>query len=108
MALYTSPVLLAELARVLGRAKFLKPIAHTGITLDELIEGYAALAKLVRPAPIPRVVIADPDDDHVLACAVAAQVDLIVSGDSDLLDLHEYQGMPIVRAAEALRRIERP
>jgi predicted nucleic acid-binding protein len=47
----------------------------------------------------------DPDDDQVLACAVAAHTDLIVSGDSDLLGLKTYQGIPIATAAEALRRI---
>jgi predicted nucleic acid-binding protein len=49
----------------------------------------------------------DPDDDHVLACALAAQADLIVSGDADLLNLREYQSIRIVAAAEALRLIER-
>lgn len=49
----------------------------------------------------------DPDDDHVLACALAAQADLVVSGDSHLLDLNSYQGIPIVGAAEALERIAR-
>jgi predicted nucleic acid-binding protein len=47
----------------------------------------------------------DPDDDHVLACALAAQADLIVSGDRDLLTLREYQGMPILSTAGAMARI---
>lgn len=47
----------------------------------------------------------DPDDDHVLACALAAHADLIVSGDSHLLELKGYQGIPIVSAAEALKRL---
>ncbi len=47
----------------------------------------------------------DPDDDHVLACALAAQADLIVSGDRDLLTLREYQGMPILSTADAMARI---
>ena len=46
-----------------------------------------------------------PDDDHVLACALAAQADLIVSGDSDLLNLKRYQGIEIVTAAAALARV---
>jgi len=36
--------------------------------------------------------LADPDDDHVLACALGAKADLIVSGDSDLLNLKTYRG----------------
>ncbi len=49
---------------------------------------------------------ADPDDDHVLACALVAKADLIVSGDRHLLQLQRYQGIPIVTAGEAVRRIE--
>lgn len=45
----------------------------------------------------------DPDDDHVLACALAAQANLIVSGDHHLLDLKTYQGIRIVTASEALQ-----
>jgi predicted nucleic acid-binding protein len=36
----------------------------------------------------------------------AAQATLIVSGDKDLLDLHPYQGIPILPAAAALQRLE--
>ena len=43
----------------------------------------------------------DPDDDHVIACAIAARADAIVSGDHDLLDLREYHGIPILTAALA-------
>lgn len=54
---------------------------------------------------VPRVVLNDPDDDHVLACALTAKADLIVSGDrKHLLPLGSYQGINIVNAAEALRR----
>ena len=38
--------------------------------------------------------------------ALAARADLIVSGDSHVLDLKNFQRIPIVSAAEALRRIE--
>ena len=47
-----------------------------------------------------------PDDDAVLALALGAQVDLIVSGDDDLLVLGRFEGIPIVNAAQALRLID--
>ena len=103
--LYTSPALLTELARVLSRRKFLASLEHIGASVDELIEGYAELAQLVRPAPITPTVLRDPDDDHVLACALAAAADFIVSGDRDLLELKAYQGIPILTAVEALARL---
>ena len=42
----------------------------------------------------------------MLALGVAAHVDVIVSGDRDLLDLKSFQGIDILTPAEALRRVE--
>ena len=49
---------------------------------------------------------ADPDDDVVLACAVAARAKVIVSGDSHLLTLKEYQGIEIVTARDLIGQFE--
>jgi len=103
--LYTSPALLGELARVLRRRKFSTRVERLSASVDELIEGYGELAQFVRPAAISPVVLADPEDDHVLACALAAKADFIVSGDSHLLSLKTYQGIAIVGAVEALARL---
>ena len=55
----------------------------------------------MRPAISPAV-LADPDDDAVLACAVAAQAQAIASGDSHLLNLKTYQDIPILTVNELL------
>ena len=47
----------------------------------------------------------DPDDDAVLACALAARADLVVSGDNDLLVLKSFEGIPIVTVSQAVRTI---
>ena len=103
--LFTSAVLLAELEDVLLRPKFAQRLALGGTSAHELVLGYAALAAIVEPAAIGPIIAADPDDDAVVACAVAAQAHLIVSGDSHLLDLQQYQGIAILRAAELIARL---
>ena len=103
--LSTSAPLLAELAEVLQRPKFAQRLARVNVTPYILVFGYAALARLVAPAPIGPVVAVDPDDDAVLACAVAAQVEVIVSGDSDLLALESYEGILISMAAQLMALI---
>ena len=105
LTLSTSAPLLAELAEVLQRPKFAQRLAQANVTPHTLVFGYAALARLVVPAPIGPVVVADPDDDAVLACAVAAQAEVIVSGDRDLLALESYEGIPIITAAQLMARI---
>jgi predicted nucleic acid-binding protein len=60
----------------------------------------------VQPVAVPRVVPDDAEDDQVLACALAANAELIVSGDKHLLSLgSQYQGMPIVTPAQAAKLI---
>jgi uncharacterized protein len=63
-------------------------------------------ALLVKPNLALQVIIDDPDDDRVLECAVAGEVDYIVSGDRHLLKLGSYQGISIVTAREFMNAIE--
>ena len=100
--LFTSAALLAELTDILGRRKFDKKIAASTLTVDQLVDRYAALVALVRPAPIRRIA-PDPDDDVVIGTALAAKADLIVTGDKPLLSVTEYQGMRIVGVSLALQ-----
>ena len=45
----------------------------------------------------------DPTDDKFLELAVSGNADMIVSGDSDLLDLNPFRGIPIITPAAFLR-----
>lgn len=102
--LFTSVMMLAELTDILARPKFEKKITASLLSIDQLVDGYAELAQMVRPTSTPRIV-ADPDDDVVIGTALAAKADLLVSGDRGLLDVGTYQGVRIVSVAEAIRII---
>jgi putative PIN family toxin of toxin-antitoxin system len=103
--LASSAALLAELQGVLSREKFAKQLGKRGITVADVFDGYAALVTLVAPAVIAPTITRDPADDQVLAAALAAQADLIVSGDAHLLDLKGFKGIEIVTTAVAVERI---
>lgn len=104
--LYSSPVLVAELAEILGRAHIEKKINEVGSSAEAILSLYAQLARIVSPTDVPRVVPNDPDDDHLIACALSAQADLVVTGDHGVLAIRKHQGIDIVAPATALGRIE--
>ena len=80
--LLTGEVVLEEVERVL-RAKFLLPPSDVQEILA-LLRDYAVEPK--PPAPT-QVHIADPDDAWVLASAIAAGADLMITGDRALLEI---------------------
>jgi putative PIN family toxin of toxin-antitoxin system len=102
--LVTSAGLLAELAEVLGREHLRRRLASRRRSSDEVIALYGDIADLVVPASIsPRA--PDPDDDEVLGTALAASVDLIVSGDKPLRDLKTFHRIPIRGPVDAIAAI---
>jgi uncharacterized protein len=106
LRLFTSRALLDELASVLHRRKLAKAVTATGLTANQMLENYRKLATLVTARQLTARVSCDADDDAVLACALAASADFIVSGDKDLLVLERFEGIVIVNAAQALAMIE--
>ena len=105
--LFSSPVLLDELAHTLGHFKFDPRIEAFGTGVAALVAQYTALVILVVPASVPRVVSNDADDDHVIAAAVAARAELIVTGDrKHLLPIGSHQGVAIVTAREVVDRLD--
>lgn len=100
----TSTQLIEELARVLTRASVSRRLALIETDAATILQSYMTVVRLVTPANIAPI-CRDPDDDTVLATALAAGADMIVSGDDDLLSLHNWKDIDIVTAAEALVRL---
>lgn len=105
LQLYSSRALLSELEGVLVRRKLARAVRATGKTVPALVSEYRALVRLVAPFALTAQVVRDPDDDAVIACALAAQAQLIVSGDKDLRSLHAFGAIRIVSPAEALQLV---
>lgn len=105
LTLDTSPALLAELEEVIGRAKFKAILTQSATSRARALAELRQLAEIIDSPPLPVPVCRDPDDDAVLALALVAQADLIVSGDDDLLALKHFQDIPIIAPTQALRQI---
>ncbi len=103
--LFSSRFLLDELAAVLSRRKFDAVFKMRETSRPEVIRQYAALTRRVSPTHIPDIIKDDPLDNQVLACALAADANPVVSGDRHLLSLGAYAGMEIVSAGDFLVRL---
>ncbi len=105
-ALVLSPAVVAEVERALAlpriRRYFVSP-QEVHLWFVDLV----ALADLVDDTGRVADVVRDPDDDIVLAAAVAGRADLLVTGDEDLLALREYDGIAIVTPRAALDMLRR-
>ena len=81
-----------EVVRVL-RDKFKVADAR----LAEVVALLEGTAVRVRAPALAKPACRDPDDDRVLALALAFSADALVTGDEDLLVLHPWRSIPIVR-----------
>jgi putative PIN family toxin of toxin-antitoxin system len=95
--LVTSLPLLLELKEALARSH-LKDRYHLS---SQDIRDFIALLKdralLITDPGVVSAQLRDPDDLAVLACALAGDAEYIVTGDHDLLDLHSFEGVQVVR-----------
>jgi putative PIN family toxin of toxin-antitoxin system len=77
--------------------------------LHRLLGSFELLARDAYEAqePILESSVRDPKDVPILAGAIAARADCLVSGDRDLLVLRTVEGIPILRTRDVLEAIER-
>jgi uncharacterized protein len=99
-ALVACPVILEEIQRAL-RQKF-------KLTRDEITWATApiveAISRMLEPETSITGICRDADDENILACAVAARAEYLVTGDADLLTIGSFREVTIVspRDFEAL------
>lgn len=99
--MFTTPGLMEELKRVLT-LKF----SHRAVEIAGTLAELALLWTVIPSEKLPEIsaIQEDPDDNLVLACAIAAKAEVIVSGDNHLKKLGAFRAIPIVPPREFLNR----
>ena len=98
---------LAEYRRVLNYPHIRKAHNLSPQEVEDIVLEYEDDAEILVHIEVQdAVVAADPDDDIVVATAVAGNADFIVSGDRHMLDLGEYRGISIIAPAIFLAILE--
>ena len=90
-----SPTLLDELRRVLNYPKLQEVVGDA----DELVKFFALAAVVVTPTETVTV-SRDPDDDRLIEAALAANADVIVTGDQDLLTVERVDQIQVLTPRE--------
>ena len=107
LTLVTMPAIMEELREVLGRAKFRLRIRTLQTSVAELMESLLSVVEVIPDLAIEPVIKRDPDDDKILACAVAARAEWLISGDDHLLSVKRYKGIRIVTPSQFSRSWEK-
>lgn len=97
--LAVSGAILEEYGRVLRRKKFGLSLKQVELVLRLI----SARSVLIIPSRHFQVITEDPPDNEFLDVAVEANADAVVSGDSHLLSLKSFRGIPILAPSEFLR-----
>ena len=77
---------------------------YEGVDLAPFLELLVVEGDLVEAISLEQPVSKDPDDDKFLACALASDVEVVVSGDDDLLRVSGWRGIEVVSPGEFVRR----
>jgi len=99
---YTSEAILEELLDVLQRPKFSRRLTLLGFSAPEVVNSFVSWVKVVEVKEVEKIVISDPDDDQIIACAQLVNADFIISGDADILNIKEKIAIPVLNSGEFL------
>ena len=67
------------------------------VDIRPVLELLTVNSEIITAPPLAEPVSVDPDDDMFIACALAGNAKLIVSGDKDLLDINGYQDIKVLK-----------
>ena len=101
--LYSSELLIKELQATLAYPKLQRRLVTLEISAEELLKEISRMIVIIQPVSLSSIPeLRDSKDKIILEAAVSVPVDVIVSGDEDLLVLEKFQEIPIVTIKDFL------
>lgn len=93
--LFVCPTILEEFERIL-----LHKIKAPQDLVREALEIILEASEIIHPTKKIQGTCRDQDDDQILACALSAEADYLVSGDKDLLEIGCFERLKIISPRE--------
>ena len=103
--LVISRAMIEEMDKVLHYPKLINLLKKTKVSVEEVeafINNLDTIAEITKGELVLEVIKEDPTDNKILACAVEGGADFIISGDSHLLRLANFEEIEIVSPATFL------
>lgn len=102
ITIFASEDLFQELKTTLRRDKFVSKIKSLGLTVEDLLDASTEVLNFCPTIPIDVPELRDSKDNHVLAAALSANAEVLITGDKDLLVLKNFAGIAIMKPTDFL------
>ena len=96
ITIFSSEDLLEELEVTLNRSKFIRQLQKRGYSVNELIAVTRGFSEQCSTILINVPELRDPKDNKIIAAALTAEAEVLITGDLDLLTLQEFSGIRIL------------
>jgi len=96
----TSDYILTEIERIL-----LDKLKMPSEKVKERIEFIKSIAKLVSPVKVEEHICKDKNDLPIIGTAIAGEAEVIVTGDTDLIEIQEYRNIKFLSPRDFLNFI---
>jgi putative PIN family toxin of toxin-antitoxin system len=96
--LYIAEPILDEVRHTLLEVERIRrKYSYTTEEVEEFIQSLRLVSHFVESIPEIYIIERDPEDNKILACAIAIKANYLVTRDLDLLDIGSYQSIEIVK-----------
>lgn len=102
--IFISDEIILELETTLRRDKFKERIEKRGYSIEYLLSVVKEISRYCSSLSLEVQELRDPKDTIILAAAITAQAQAIITGDLDLLVLIEFNHIPILNPQTFLRQ----
>ena len=102
--LILSKSIIKEYQDVLNYKEIQEKITNKNLEMRWYVQKIASLSRIVIPKKKILIIEVDTDDNKILECALAGNVDYIISQDRHLLDLKEFTGIEILHPEDFLKK----
>jgi uncharacterized protein len=103
ITIFASEDLMRELETTLRRTKFVSQMRSLDVTVEDLLDATTEVLQFCPNIFLNVPELRDSKDNHVLATALSANAEILITGDQDLLVLGNFRGILIMKPTDFIK-----